>query len=268
MDEQVLYALGLALLAGLATGIGSLIAILRKKTGERFLSFALGLSAGVMIYVAFMELLFDARLGIAELTGSERTAILYTALAFFAGIAFAALVDALVPHGENPHHVHAPGEGSGKKGGHGGLERIGVITAIAIAAHNFPEGVATFVSALDSLETGIAIAIAVALHNIPVGVAISTPIYAATGRKWRALLVALLSGLAELAGALLGWLVLMPFLSPMVMEVVFAMVAGIMVFIALDGLLPAARRYGKSHTALYGLVAGMAVMATSMLLLS
>lgn len=277
MTNEVLYAFGLSLFAGLATGIGSCIAFFYKKTNRRFLSFALGLSAGVMIYISFMELLFEARLGIVELTGSEKLGVLYTALAFFAGIGFAALIDALVPHGNNPHHSHIPaGEVVGEadmdasaahRHSRKNLELIGIATAVVIAAHNLPEGIATFVSALDSLETGIAIAIAVALHNIPVGIAISAPIYAATGRRRKALFVSLLSGFAELAGALIAWLALMPFLTPMVMNLVFAGVAGIMVFTSLDSLLPASREYGENHISLYGLLAGMILMAASMFLL-
>lgn len=269
MPVEVLYALGLSLFAGLATGIGSIIAFGWKKSNERFLSFALGLSAGVMIYISFVELLFEARLGIVELTGSEKAGILYTALAFFGGIAFGALIDALVPHSSNPHHPHAPGnsEKDDTADKRKSLERMGIATALVIAAHNLPEGLATFVSALDSLEVGIAVAVAVALHNIPVGIAISAPIYAATGRRRRALFISLASGLAELAGALIAWAVLKPFLSPMTMNLVFAAVAGVMIFISLDSLLPAARRYDRGHIALYGMVTGMALMAASMFIL-
>ncbi len=278
MTDSVLYALGLSLFAGLATGIGSAIALLYKKTNHRFLSFALGLSAGVMIYISFMELLFGARVEVEALTGSARLGILYPALGFFGGIVFAGLIDRLIPGDENPHEMHSmeelerPGNhharhvGEAKKLGH--LRRMSLVTALAIGVHNFPEGIATFVSALDSLETGIAIAVAVAVHNIPEGIAVSVPLYVATGSRRRAFTLSFLSGLAEPVGALLAWAVLMPFLSPMVMEMVFSVVAGIMVFISLDGLLPAAREYGESHTALYGLVAGMMVMAGSMFLLN
>ncbi|MDR2890829.1 MAG: zinc transporter ZupT [Alistipes sp.] len=289
MSTEVIYALGLSLLAGLATGIGSLVAFSYKRSSERMLSFALGLSAGVMIFISFGDLLFEAREGLAELTGSEKRGFLYAALAFFGGIGFAALADALIPAALNPHHKHGGGEGahgadrdatrsgvsigSISKGAAAGtshtknLERMGIATAIAIAIHNLPEGVATFVSALDSPRTGIAVAIAVALHNIPIGVAISTPIYLTTGRRRRALAVSLLSGMAELVGALLAWALLMPVLSPLMMELVAAGVAGIMVFISLDGLLPAARRHDGNHTSLWGLVTGMALMAASIYLL-
>lgn len=268
MSDGVLFALGLSLFAGLATGIGSFIAFFYKKTNKRFLSFALGLSAGVMIYISFMELLFDARLDISEITGSNRLGIFYTSLAFFTGIAFAGIIDALIPKADNPHEMHTMDELKDEHSHHNKLKRTGLVTAIAIAIHNFPEGIATFVSALGNPETGIAIAVAVAIHNIPEGIAVSVPIYAATGSKRKAFWLSFLSGLAEPVGAILAWLVLMPFLTPMLMHLVSASVAGIMVFISLDELLPAAREYGENHIALYGLITGMAVMAASLALLA
>lgn len=268
MTHEVLYALGLSLFAGLATGIGSFIAFFYKKTNQRFLSFALGLSAGVMIYISFMELLFNARVGITEITGSDRLGILYTALAFFGGIAFALIIDAFVPSDENPHEMHTMEELKTPGNHHAKLKRTGLVTALAIGIHNFPEGMATFVSALGDPSTGIAIAVAVAIHNIPEGIAVSVPIYAATGSKKRAFWLSFGSGLAEPVGALIGWLILMPFMSPMVMNLVFAAVAGIMVFISLDELLPAAREYGENHIELYGLVSGMIIMAASLFLLA
>ena len=264
MSSAVQYALLLSLLAGLATGIGSLIAFVYGKADRRFLSFALGLSAGVMIYISFMDLLFDARMGIAGITGSERQAVLYTALAFFGGILFAALIDRLVPEADNPHEAHTMAELDDPAGHHHKkMKRMGLVAALAIGIHNFPEGIATFLSAMESPVTGISIAVAVAIHNIPEGIAVSVPIYAATGSRRKAFAVSFASGLAEPLGALLAWVVLMPFLSPMTMNLIFAAVAGIMVFISLDGLLPAAREYGENHTALYGLVAGMVMMAAS-----
>jgi ZIP family zinc transporter len=270
MPSEVLFALLLSLLAGLATGIGSLFAFMSGRPGRRFLSFALGLSAGVMIYVSFMDLLFEAQSGIAELTGSPRTAILYTALAFFGGILFAALIDAAVPKAENPHGSHTIAELNDPSSHHHHkkLKRMGLVTAIGIAIHNFPEGIATFMSAFESPVTGISIAVAVAIHNFPEGIAVSVPIYAATGSRRKAFTLSFASGLAEPLGAMLAWAVLMPFMSPLLMKFVFAAVAGIMIFISLDGLLPAAREYGENHISLYGLLTGMAVMAASLYLLA
>lgn len=269
MDSSILYALLLSLFAGCATGIGSAIAFFAKKTNTKFLSLSLGLSAGVMIYISFMELLYEARRGITIITGSDSQGLVITAAAFFGGIILAALIDGAIPKGENPHELHSVEEMSGKPGSssHHSLKRMGIVTAIAIGVHNFPEGIATFVSALNSTSTGIAVAVAVAIHNIPEGIAVSVPIYYSTGSKRKAFLWSFLSGLAEPIGALFAWMLLMPFLSPMLMQCTFAVVAGIMVFISLDELLPAAHQYGHSHLAIYGLVGGMAIMALSLILL-
>ena len=147
------------------------------------------------------------------------------------------------------------------------MMRMGVLTAVAIAVHNFPEGLATFVSALQAPSIAIPIVAAIAMHNIPEGIAVSVPIYQATGSKRKAFLYSFLSGLAEPVGALTGWLILMPVMNDLVFGIIFAAVAGIMVFISFDELLPAAREYGEHHLSIYGLISGMAVMAVSLLIL-
>jgi ZIP family zinc transporter len=215
-----------------------------------------------------MELLFDARINITELLDSGTKGNLYTALAFFGGMLLTGIIDRLVPEAENPHGLHTMAELERADSHHlNKMKRMGIVTAMAIAVHNFPEGIATFMSALDATSTGIAIAAAVAIHNIPEGIAVSVPIYAATGSRKRAFWFSFMSGLAEPLGALVAYLVLMPFLSPMFMNMVFAAVAGVMIFISLDELLPAAREYGENHISLYGLVSGMVIMAASLILL-
>ena len=146
--------------------------------------------------------------------------------------------------------------------------RMGVMTALAIGIHNFPEGIATFTAAAENLTLGVAIAVAIAIHNIPEGIAVSIPIYYATGDRGKAFRLSLLSGLAEPVGALLAYLVLMPLMSPTLMGCILAAVAGIMVYISIDELLPAAREYGEAHIAIYGVVAGMALMALSLIMLA
>lgn len=269
MDGNILYAFLLTLGAGAATGIGSAIAFFAKKTNTRFLSFALGLSAGVMIYISFVELLYSSRIGIAEIVGSDRTASVYTALAFFGGIFLAGIIDRMIPKTENPHELHSVEEMEGRPNPEHihKLKRMGLVTAIAIAVHNFPEGIATFMSGLAQPQVGIAVAVAVAIHNIPEGIAVSVPIYFSTGSRRKAFLYSFLSGLAEPLGALVAYLLLMPFITPLLMKLVFSIVAGIMVFISLDELLPAAHQYGHSHHAIYGLILGMAVMALSLIVL-
>jgi len=270
-NESVLLAFGMTLIAGIATGVGSLLAFFTKKTNAKLLSSVLGFSAGVMIYVSMMEILPQANEMLINSIGRVKGSWIAVA-SFFAGILLIAVIDKVIPSAENPHEVKKVEDmetfnycgidvGSANK-----LMKMGALTALAIGVHNFPEGIATFVAALKDQNLGIAITVAIAIHNIPEGIAVSVPIYCATGDRKKALVYSLLSGLSEPVGALLGYLFLMPFMSDQVFGIIFAMVAGIMVFISVDELLPTAIEYGEPHLSTYGLVAGMAVMAASLLL--
>ncbi|MFO7924669.1 MAG: zinc transporter ZupT [Bacteroidales bacterium] len=283
-SQEVLIAFLLTLFAGLSTGIGSALAFFTRTTNTRFLAVALGFSAGVMIYVSLVEIFFKAKESLVTELGVVQGNWI-TLLSFFGGIIFIALIDRMVPTYENPHEVRLVEEVSGEdvknvdpmvlkkaeqsreKYRKKTLLRMGVFSAIAIGIHNFPEGLATFIAALTDLSIGIPIAIAIAIHNIPEGIAVSVPIYFATGSRRKAFMYSFLSGLAEPVGALLGWLILMPYLTDTLFGVIFAGVAGIMVFISLDELLPAAREYGEHHLSVYGLIGGMAVMGISLVLL-
>ena len=266
MAHTLFVPLMLTLGAGLATGIGSTIALFAHRTNKRLLSFSLGLSGGVMIYVSFVELFQQAREAIGAIYGPQ-TGMGITTLAFFGGVLLIGVIDRLVPSFENPHEAHMVEE-MDKQPRNPKLMRMGVMTALAIGIHNFPEGIATFTSAVDNMALGVAIAAAIAIHNIPEGIAVSIPVYYATGDRKKAFKLSLLSGLAEPVGALLAYLVLMPFMSPTLMGCILAGVAGIMVFISIDELLPAAREYGEAHISIYGVVAGMALMAVSLILLA
>lgn len=265
--EQFLFAFGLTLFAGLSTGIGSALAFFTRQTNTKFLAVALGFSAGVMIYVSFVEIFVKARDELVIEFG-DSGGFWVTTIAFFGGLFLIAIIDRLIPSHENPHEIRLVEQQyqNGKKDESKKLLRMGLFTALAIAIHNFPEGLATFTAALTEPELGIAIAVAIAIHNIPEGIAVSVPIYFATGDKKKAFWYSFASGLAEPVGALVGFLILMPFLSPVVFGILFAAVAGIMVFISIDELLPAAREYGEHHLSIYGLVAGMMVMALSLLM--
>lgn len=261
--EHILFAFGMTVLAGLCTGIGSLIAFLSKNTNKTFLSVSLGFSAGVMIYVSMIEIFPKAQASLAIEMG-EKGGTIATVLAFFGGMILIALIDHFIPSEKNPHEA---GWGEGKeKPQEKQLLRMGVFTALAIAIHNFPEGLATFISALQEPNVAIPIVAAIAMHNIPEGIAVSVPIYHATGSRKKAFLYSFLSGLSEPVGALVGWLLLMPIMSDTVFGIIFASVAGIMVFISLDELLPVSRAYGKDHHSMYGMISGMAVMAVSLVL--
>jgi ZIP family zinc transporter len=267
MEPNVIYAFLLTLGAGLATGIGSILAFFTSTTNTRFLAFSLGFSGGVMIYVSMVEIFFKAQeslVGALGEVGGQWT----TVGGFFGGMIFIAAIDRLVPQKGNPHEVKRVEEMDMSKEEleRQGLMKMGTFTALAIAIHNFPEGIATFTSALNDPGLGFAIALAIAIHNIPEGVAVSVPIYFATGSKRKAFRLSFLSGLSEPAGAILAFLLLMPFLTDTMFGIIFAAVAGIMVFISLDELLPAAKKYDETHVSIYGVVSGMAVMALSLLL--
>lgn len=270
MDENVLLALGLTLFAGLATGIGSLIAFFTSRTNTKFLSIALGFSAGVMIYVSLVEIFVKAKDSLTAALG-ETQGYWMTLAGFFGGMLVIALIDKFIPNKNNPHEVRMVediNKTEVKISDADKLMKMGTFTALAIAIHNFPEGIATFMSALQDPSLGVAIAVAVAIHNIPEGIAVAVPIFYATGVRMKAFKLSLLSGLAEPFGAVVAYLILMPFLTDVMFGVIFAGVAGIMVFISLDELLPAAKKYDETHLSIYGLVAGMAVMAISLVLLA
>ena len=262
--DKVIFGLALTLLAGLATGIGSVIAFFFKKSDSRFLALSLGFSGGVMIYISLVELLAGARIELMNIYGHQRGA-LYTIGAFFCGMLIAMLIDKLIPSYENPHEVRRVEEMEHPVH-HDKLLRSGVLFALAIAIHNFPEGMAVFMSGLTNSATGISIAVAIAFHNIPEGITVSVPLYHATGSKKKAFVWSLLSGLAEPLGAIVCWLILTPFLSLQLMMFTFAAVAGIMVFISFDELLPLAEEYGEHHLVIYGLIGGMILMALTLAL--
>lgn len=260
---NVALAFTFTLIAGLSTTIGSCIAFFAKKTNTKFLSISLGFSAGVMIYVSMVEIFQKAKT-VLSLPFGEKTGTLVTIISFFGGMLLIAIIDKLIPSEENPHEVKSEEQLAKNQGGKSKLMRTGLFTALAIGIHNFPEGLATFVSALQEPSLAIPIVVAIALHNIPEGIAVSVPIYYATGSKKKAFLYSFASGLSEPVGALIGYLILMPIMSDTVYGILFAAVAGIMVFISLDELLPAAREYGEHHLSIYGLVAGMIVMSISL----
>ena len=293
---NIWIALGLTVFAGMATGIGSAIAFFAKRTNYRFLSVATGFSAGVMLYVSFVEIFVKGTDELVKAYG-EPWGHWVNAASFFGGMLLIGIIDNLIPSAENPHETHtleeteplhdvtapmpdfdavaadpthaAPGAHDhrvhDKK-----LLRMGLFTALAIAIHNFPEGLATFLAALEDPKVGAAIAIAIALHNIPEGISVSVPIFYATGDRKKAFVYSFLSGLAEPVGAIIAYVALRLFFGGepgVIMGLTFGGVAGIMVYISLDELLPTSRAYGKGHDSLFGLMAGMAVMALSLLLM-
>lgn len=253
MDSTVGIALLLSALAGMSTILGSLLGIVFGTPGPRFMTLTLGFSGGVMLVISFGELLP---------TGVDTLGFGWAYVAFFGGMLVMFLIDVLIPHtymGE--HHGIEPDNPNGK------LLKTGLFVALGIGIHNFPEGMASFAGTLEDVSLGAAIAFAIALHNIPEGLAVSAPVYAATGSRYKSFLYSFLSGVAEPAGALLAALFLMPFLNETVLGVVLSAVAGIMIFIAVDELVPISRSFGEEHLSIVGIVLGMMVSATSLWLL-
>lgn len=266
--EPILLAFLVTLGAGLATGIGSTLAFTARRTDKKFLSFMLGLSAGVMIYVSLVEIFQKSVVSLSAAFGDPGQGYLYATVGFFGGVIFIAIIDHILHSRDtNPHEPHGTKEMDDpeEKQRHA-LLKMGTFTAIAIAIHNFPEGFATFLATIEDPHLGIAIGFAIAIHNIPEGIAVSIPVYHATGSRLKAFWYSLGSGIVEPIGALLGYFVLLQFFNEYVFGIVFSAVAGIMVFISLDELLPTAQKYGYHHLSIMGVIFGMMIMAISLVL--
>ncbi len=258
----------LSFLAGLATGIGSLISIFVKKNDFKALAFGLGVSAGVMIYISLVELLPESERLMSGFS-APLTVKMISFLMFLAGILIAGIIDFYIPDHIEPGWIKSKIKGKEERKTAGqkrsGIYRIGFLTAITIAVHNFPEGLATFVSGATNKAMGISIALAIAIHNIPEGIAVSIPIYQATNSKRKAFIYSLLSGMTEPLGALFGFTFLRYFLNDFVFAFTYAIIAGIMVYISFDELLPASREYGKDgHITIFGIVTGMFLIGMSL----
>jgi ZIP family zinc transporter len=253
LDGTIALALLLAALAGLSTTLGSLLGIYYRDPGPRFITLTLGFAAGVMVLIAFVELLPS---------GIEVVGFGPALLAFFGGMVAMFVIDVLIPH-EYMAERHASGDELQKNQ----LLKAGLFVALGLAIHNFPEGMATFAGTLEDVSLGAAIAIAIALHNIPEGLAVSAPVYAATGSRGKAFLWSFLSGVCEPVGAVVAALILLPVLSDEVLGFVLSAVAGVMVFIATDELMPVSRSFGNEHLSILGVVAGMMVTALSLWML-
>ncbi|MBJ6981721.1 zinc transporter ZupT [Luteimonas sp. MC1572] len=259
---NLLIALAVTTGAGLATGLGSLFVFAQKKPNARLLAFGLAFAGGAMVFVSLSEILNKSVWSFSQGYG-PRLGFSYGTFAFLAGVGLIMLVDHLVP---NPHERLEVDDPFFREHNAAYIKRVGLLTALAITAHNFPEGLATFFATLENPGVGLPLAFAIAIHNIPEGIAIAVPVYFATNNKAYAFGACLISGLAEPVGAIVGYALLRPWLSDAVFGSVFGIIAGVMVFLALDELLPAAKRYSKGHETVYGLVSGMAVLALSLVL--
>lgn len=257
IDTNLVFAFGICGAAALATVLGSLFVAFSREPNPRLLAFGLAFAGGAMVYVSMIEIVAKSQASFSELY-DPRTAYIYTTLAFFAGIAALTLLDNIIP---KPHDMILSEKNEIVR-----IKRVSLFATLAITAHNFPEGLATFLATLDNPVVGTSLAAAIAIHNIPEGISIAIPVYYATGSRKKAVLATGLSALAEPAGAIIGYVILAPFLGPLIFAIVFGMIAGAMVFLALDELLPTAKRYAKGHETVYGIIGGMGVLATSLIL--
>ena len=260
--SSVLVALAVTLAAGLATGLGSLLVIFAKGPNPRLLAFGLAFAGGAMVFVSLSEIL-NKSIASFSLAYGPREGFAWATGAFLVGMVAIMVIDRLVP---NPHDSLTTDDPALLEHNRDYIRRVGLMTAVAITAHNFPEGLATFFATLESPAVGLPLAFAIAIHNIPEGIAIAVPVYYATGRKRYAFVASLLSGLAEPVGAAIGYVLLAAVLSEAVFGALFGIIAGVMVFLAIDELLPAAKRYARGHETVYGLVSGMGVLAISLVL--
>ena len=260
--SNVLLALAVTTAAGLATGLGGLLVFTTKAPNARMLAFGLAFAGGAMVYVSLSEILNKSIASFTLEFGASR-GFSYGTFAFLAGVLLIGVIDRMIP---NPHERLETDDPFFREHNRQYIKRVGLLTAAAITVHNFPEGLATFFATLADPAVGLPLAFAIAIHNIPEGIAIAVPVYYATGNKGYAFIACLLSGLAEPVGAVIGYVLLGPFLSNALFGVVFGVIAGVMVFLALDELLPAAKRYAKGHETVYGLVTGMGALAISLVL--
>lgn len=256
MNNEVILAFLLTMFAGLATVVGGMLPFFVRNMNKRFFSFSLGLSSGVMIFISLTDLFPEARKYLSNSLGDSE-GYLATISSFFVGIIIISVIDKITDKKLNINNEYAVDAN---------LKRIGIVTAIALAVQNFPEGIVTFMSTLQNPSAGVAISIATFIHNIPEGIAVAIPVYYVTGKKSKAFLWTLFSGLVEPFGALLTYLILMPFLNDVTLGLVLAVASGIMLYVAISELQPTAQKY-DGVVSNYGFVSGLAIMAFSLFLL-
>lgn len=252
----------MTLLAGLATVIGGFITFLVNKNNLKILSLGLGFSAGVMIFVSFTEILTTAEELLKAYYPVDYHWIMFWG--FIAGVVISKLIDTFVPD----HVEEDLADGCEHCERHSKIKRAGLLTAIAIAVHNFPEGLGTFLVTSQDVTIGISVALAIALHNIPEGIAVALPIYHATGKKRMAIWYSFWTGMTEPLGALIGLALLHWFLPQVFVGFFMAAVVGIMIYISFDTLLPLSHEYGDWHYAIAGVMSGIIVIWASLLLLN
>lgn len=264
LPNNIAMAFSLTLLAGLTTAIGGAIAFVTKKDNLKALSVGLGFSAGVMIFVSLVDIIPGAEAMLKVNFPNKYQWLVFGG--FILGILISVLIDYFLPdHVDTEELLHpdAPAD----EHHHYKLKRAGILTAIAICVHNFPEGMATFLTTTQDITLGLSVALAIAIHNIPEGIAVALPIYHVTGKKRYAMLYAALSGVTEPIGALVGMLIFGLFLPQVLVGFLMAAVGGIMTYISFDTLLPLAKEYGNWHLSIVGIMSGILFIWLSLILL-
>lgn len=262
MPTNYKLALLMTLFAGLATVVGGCFTFFIKRTNIKALSVGLGFSAGVMIFLSFTEILKNSNELLVKFFPNNSQWLVF--LGFIFGLIVAVLIDYFMPD-----HIEDDLFGSldGCPHQHRKIRRAGLLTAIAICIHNFPEGMATFFVSSQNLTLGFTVAVAIAIHNIPEGIAVALPIYHATGKKRLAIWYTFLSGISEPIGAIIALIALHYFLPQAAIGFLFASVAGIMVYISFDTILPLSRDYGDGHYSVFGIMSGILFIWTSLLMM-
>ncbi len=259
-------AFSLTMLAGLTTAVGGAVAFVTKKNDLKALSLGLGFSAGVMIFISFVDIVPAAQEMLKIHFPNMFQWLVFGG--FVAGLLISVLIDYFLPDHVDTKELldpDAPEEDNEYK--HYKLQRAGIMTAVAICVHNFPEGMATFLTTTQNLTLGASVALAIAIHNIPEGIAVALPIYHVTGKKRYAMLYAAMSGITEPIGALVGMLFMGLFLPQILVGFLMASVAGIMTYISFDTLLPLAKEYGNWHLSIVGIMSGIIFIWMSLILL-
>ena len=258
LDKNSIFPLILSTIAGLSTVLGAVIVFFTKNRNERFLTFALGFSAGVMITVSFTDLFPTAENAISKYHGKV-SGILGSILFLLIGALMAYLIDSFIPAEEKGTVPKVKNDFD--------IFRVGLVSTIALMIHNFPEGIATFVSSYQDTRLGLSVTFAIALHNILEGIAIAMPIYFATKSRFKAIKYSFLSGMAEPLGALIAFLCLKPFINELILGIIFAVVCGIMLYISFAELIPSSRKYGYTRISLASIFLGICIMPITHLFL-
>jgi len=259
-------AFSLATLAGLTTAVGGLIAFLGNKDNLKVLSYGLGFSAGVMIFISLTDIIPESSRMLIINFPDSFSWLVY--IGFILGILVSFLIDFFLPdHVDTEDYLNPDVHVCDENCKRHKLKRAGIFTAIAICIHNFPEGMATFLTATQNVTLGVSVAFAIAIHNIPEGIAVALPIYHVTGKKRYAMLYAAMSGITEPIGALVGMFIFNLFLPQVLVGFLMASVAGIMVYISFDTLLPLAKEYGDWHLSVWGIISGILFIWLSLILM-